>query len=606
MIRVIILLTLLGIAVTLPACGSGHSTSPGGDTPPEDDYTIPPYDILRHGLDLEGVWANEAGSVTVGEMGLAFLTVPEGRFLLPVPTTATLTDVWVTPDGTIFITAESGGGLNSRVLWYRDGQIHAYSSGATPFKAVRGVHPHGWLPVFASTGGTVFWFDGYRWEVLPDVAPTPILDLWPLSTGDMWASTTSGVSFYGGASHAFSTIHYDGSWYEGISGVAVDSVMTIGGPPGTWRIWKLNQDDEFEPVYNSSSRLYDICWFEQDYAFAVGAEGTTVEMSGADWIPRHVDPPVDLKAVAPWKQGDDRFAVAVGDSGGVFNFSAGQWTGGSSPKITCTELMGISPSLMFALHDGRLMEYDGNWHALPEAGLLTLHDFFCLDEDTVWAVGKRDLDTFTARYDGAAWSTQWLNSLEGANDIWAADNDHVFIACDIGTVYSSAGFWAPMIAVQPVQNLHGVWGASPTSVYVVGDGGAIGHWDGSSWTTMDSGTDANLTAVWGSADNNVVAAGHDGVVIRYDGVSWASLESRLEDAITMLWCDGPDNIWVVSEAGDVEHHDGTGWEERNPQLDPIGLTGIWGQGEDLFILAEHDFLLRYQPPPAELEESLTR
>lgn len=605
MIRIIILLALLGVAAVLAACGPGSSTSPDS-TPPEDDYTIPPYNILRHGLDLEGVWANEAGSITVGEMGMAFLTVPDGRFLLPVSTTGTLTDVWVTPDGIIFISAESSEALGGRVFWYQDRQMSNYGAGATPFATVRGVHPSGWLPVFASSGSTVHWFDGQGWDVLQDTAPIPILDLWPLTTGDMWVSTTGGIAFYGNSIHEFSTIHYDGSWYEGISGVAVDSVLAVGGPPGAWRIWKLNQDWEFEPVYNSSSRLYDICWLETDYALAVGADGTTVEMNGSNWIPRHVDPPVDLKAVAPWKRGADRFAVAVGDSGGVFEFSAGQWTGGSSPKITCTELMGLSPSLMFALHDGRLMKYDGDWHALPEAGLLTLDDFFCLAEDALWALGKRDLETYYARYDGETWAMQWLNSMEGANDIWAADDDHVFIACNFGTVYSNVGYWAPMIAVQPVQNLHGVWGASPTSVYVVGDKGAIGHWDGATWTTMDSGTDVNLTAVWGSADDNIVAVSQEGVVIRYDGVSWASLESRFEDAITMLWCDGPGNIWVVSEAGDVEHYDGAGWEERNPQLDPIALTGLWGQGEDIFILAEHDFLLRYQPPPVDLVESFTR
>lgn len=607
MMRVVLAVLLLGFPIfVLIACSSSSNpANPGADPVVEDDFTIPPYNVLRHGLRLEDVWANEVGSITVGELGMAFLTTPDGRFMLPTPTSYDLMSTWVTPDGFIFIGSATGD-HGSYMYRFQDGRRVATSGKIRSFLATSGRLPSGNLPVYTALGRGILRFDGHNWEDMDGLAPSPIEDISPLFSGDIWVAWRGGVSLYDIRTQRFSTQLQDGSWYEGISALAVDSVMTVGGPVGAKRIWRLNQDFVFEPVHNSPERLFDICWLEADFALAVGEDGATVEWNGANWIPRHMDPPVDLKAVALWKEGGARHAVAVGDSGGVFDFFEGQWTGGASPKITCTELTGGSPSLMYALNEGRIMKYDGDWQPLPAAGSLALHDFCCQDGDTVWAVGKQDIDTFYARYDGTSWYTMWISSMGEANDIWAADNHNVFIACDNGTVYGSASFWAPMSVVQPVQHLRGIWGASPTSVYVVGDNGTISHWDGFTWTPMDSGTDHDLRVIWGSSDDNVVVGDWLGTVWRYDGDSWTSLGRPLRLGVDLLWCDGPDNIWAVDGDQTVAHYDGTGWEERDPQLNQIEITGMWGQGEDLFILAEHDMLLRYQPPPVDLAKRLVR
>ncbi len=605
MIRIVTLTALLiSTSLLLLSCFSGNSTSPvSTPTLPGVAFTIPPYDILRHGFDLEGVWANETGSITVGEMGMAFLSTADGRYWLPAGSDYQphlhLTDVCAVPDGTIIITSKDEDSATNAVMWYKDGRRQFETGGgAIGYGAVASSSSGiGGYPVYAIVGPHVHRFKE-KWEFLGTSALGDNYDIWAHDFNSIWVAGQGGIQ-YGNSEGVFTKYIDDfGSHYDGISGVAVDSVMAVGGRLGVERILMFT-GDEFNPVYNSPERLSDICWVEQDFAIAVGAEGATVEYDGSNWIPRHVDPPIQLWAVAAWKESDQRRAIAVGDSGGVFTFSDGQWTGASSPKITCTELMGVSPSLMFALHDGRLMKYDGDWHELPAAGTLVLHDFFCLDQDTVWAVGKQDIDTFFARYDGTSWYTQWISSMEDAHDIWAADNRNVFIACDYGTVYSSAGFWAPMTAVQPVQHLRGVWGESPTSVYVVGDNGTISHWDGSIWTQMTSGTSSNLLAVWGSSDQNVVAVGDDGTVLRFDGNSWIDLASGLpSDNNPMVWCDGSANIWVCTSNGNVAHYDGAGWERRDTQLSRFQHTGMWGQGEDLFILSEHDLLLRYQQPPA--------
>ena len=590
---------LISTSLLLLSCGVTPS-QPGEDGPPSGiTMTIPPYDILRHGFDLEGVWANELGSIRVGEKGMAFLATADGRYVLPTLAKDQLTDVWAVTDGTIFITTEKEeNDSSSMVMWSRELRWHSFPSTA-PFHAVTGTFTGGGsYPVFTIKSNVIHRFDGDEWSPLKVTPLHESLDIWAYDSESLYIAATNGVTFRNN-NGSYTWVHTGGS-FDGISAVSLDSMMVIRELDGAWDIMMRSMIG-FNPVFNSAAPLKDLCWVEQDYAIAVGGNGTTVEYDGLGWIKRSVDPPVNFKAVAAWKESGQRCAVAVGDSGGVFTLTGNQWAGVSSPKITCTELMGVSPSLMFALHDGHLMKYDGDWHKQPPAGTLQLHDFFCLDEDTVWAVGKQDIDTFFARYDGTSWYTQWISSMEDAHDIWAADNHNVFIACDYGTVYSSAGFWAPMTVVQPVQHLRGIWGASATSVYVVGDNGTISHWDGSVWTRMTSGTSSNLHAVWGSSDQNVVAVSNDGTVLRFDGNTWRSMAAGLTpDSNPMVWCGGADNIWVGTSKGKMVHFNGAGWEPRDTQLGDFIHTGMWGMGKDLFIIAENDLLLRYQPPPVDM------
>ncbi len=595
---------LISTSLLLLSCGTTPS-QPEDDGPPSGvTTTIPPYDILRHGFDLEGVWANEWGSIRVGEKGMAFLATADGRYVLPTLAKDQLTDVWAVTDGTIFITTEKEeNDSSSMVMWAKELRWHSFPS-TTPFHGVTGTYTGGGsYPVFTIRLNVIHRFDGDEWSALSATPMNISLDICAYDSESLWIAATNGVAFRNN-NGSYTWVHTGGS-FDGISAVSLDSMMVIRELDGAWDIMMRSKTD-FKSVYNSVDPLKDLCWVEPDYAIAVGGNGATVEYDGSGWIKRSVDPPVNFKAVAAWKDSGQRHAIAVGDSGGVFTYTSGQWTGISSPKITCTELMGVSPSLMFALHEGRLMKYDGNWHELPAAGTLSLHDFFCLNEDTVYAVGKQDIDTFVARYDGATWSTSWISSMENAHDIWAADKNHVFVACDYGTVYDNRfGYWAPTTVVQPVQHLRGIWGASATSVYVVGDNGTISYWDGSVWTQMTSGTSSNLLAVWGSSDQNVVAVSDDGTVLRFDGNVWSPMASGLEpDSNPMVWCDGTNNIWVGTSTGKMVHFNGTGWDPRDTQLGDFIHTGMWGIGKDFFILAENDLLLRYQPPPAEV--SMTR
>lgn len=603
MFRIVKLVVLLFAASALEACLGSSSTSPDEGGPPVtgSEYTIPPYNVLRHGFDLKGVWANELGSITVGEMGMAFVTIAEGRFMLPLSSSNTFTAVSVAAPGIVFIGTEPGV-VSARVYWLQNGRANFRATSSVT--ALSGVHPMGELPMYESHGAQIAWYTGTNWFASRPSGPNDITDICSPSAGSVWLSFYGGLGYYSASGDSYEYFVQDGNWYDGISSLSITSALAVGGPVGARRIWEFDGQDTFVPVYNSPERLYDICWIEPEFAMAVGEDGATVEKDGDNWIPRHVDPPVDLMAVWPWMEGSARHAIAVGDSGGVYTFAEGQWTGGHSPKITCTELMGVSSDLMFALHEGRLMKYDGEWHELPQAGALDLHDFCCVSEDNVWAVGKSDIDTYAAHWNGTNWQTQWFSSMENANDVWVAETGQVFVACDYGTVYSSQGYWAPMSVIQPVQHLRGIWGASASSVYVVGDKGTISHWDGSVWTPMESSIDVDLISIWGSGDDNVVAGAEDGSVLRFDGTSWFSLNAQHQSEITMIWCDGPTNIWVNDIFGQVEHYDGTGWKSRDPRLDPGRITGIWGQGENFFILAENDLLLKYQVPPSSMVQGL--
>ena len=614
MIRIALIASLLAfLSMHLVSCGSGDATSPdGGDDiiPTGTAFTIPPYEVLRHGFDLKAVWASSQGLLSAGEQGWACVSTPAGRYLLPTLRTEALTACWVDQMSTVF-----HGTANSYVQWFKDGRRQSQMLFAG-VKALMGAYgdptPY---PVYAFTEfGDVYAFMGDGWERKFDNGSGILnyTDFWANNANCLWTSCSNGLFF--GDLRLFDPNNYvkylDG-WYDALSAIACDSVLAVGGGPGAWGIQMLaGMDFDFHPVYNSESRLRDVHWVDDDYAIAVGDDGTSVIYDGASWDRQTVFPPVHLTAVSAFKDGGDRRAVAVGDSGGTFTYALGQWTGAACTKITCTELMGVSPDVLFALRQGRLMKLDGQWEELPQAGNLALHDFYCLAEDDIWAIGAQGIDTFVCHYDGAVWQTWWLSSMGQAHEIWVADDGRVFVAGDYGTVYSNYyGSWAPMSAVQPVEDLSCVWGASASSVYVAGKNGAIAHWDGSLWTAMVSGTSSDLIAISGSSDDCVAALTYSGPLLVFDGDSWSAVDIpdvELADYKSFLWCSGPNSIWVGKANGRVGHYDGSAWERRDTQLDYLLHTGMWGQGDDLWLMGEYDLLLRYRLPPADLIASLGR
>ncbi len=614
MIRTITLgILLAAVSFLLYACGSGSPDAPddGDDGPTGSLYAIPPFHVLSHCMNLQGVWANELATITVGEMGMVFITTSAGRFLLPTDVNTKLNDVWVSTMRGVFVVGDAAQAFSAGVAMRFEGDRRIAMWGLnSDVPAVHGYESRAGVYVYAATNTYIHnWGNSGYFDQYGDVG-IHIYDVWSFPNEHVYVGAMGGVYLGGGLSD-FGKV-YDGTTgpYYGVSGIAVDSVMAVGGAVGNYEIvWLAGTENDFERVYSSDKQLLDICWADHDWAVAVGKDGANVLYDGDRWISLFIDPSLDLRAVAAWKVDSEKFAVAVGDSGAVFRYANDDWEGGASPRVSWNDFMGVSPSVMYAIGDGRLFRYDGGWSREPLAGNLALTDLYCLAEDSVWAIGRVLMDNFVASYDGASWVTHWIASLETANDIWAADFDHVFVACDFGTVYSSVGSWAPMSVIQPVQHLRGIWGSSPTSVYVVGENGTICRWNGSMWTPMASGTTEHLLAIHGSSEQNIVAVGANGTVLRNAGNEWTAMHPAIDDSLTLVWCDGPDNIWAASPAGAVIHFDGAGWMRTNTQLnlrayDTRGIThnAIWGAGEDLYIATDDGFLLQYRQAPTTLDD----
>jgi len=99
MFRIIFATFSLAVVIFLGSCSGDDPAEPGGGNGGGNGtgvaYEIPPFEVVRHGISLRGVWTDGEVTVTVGGWGIAFVQSAAGRFILPVnecasPATVTL------------------------------------------------------------------------------------------------------------------------------------------------------------------------------------------------------------------------------------------------------------------------------------------------------------------------------------------------------------------------------------------------------------------------------------------------------------------------------------------------------------------------------------
>lgn len=99
------------------------------------------------------------------------------------------------------------------------------------------------------------------------------------------------------------------------------------------------------------------------------------------------------------------------------------------------------------------------------------------------------------------------------------------------------------------------------------------------WRAMTSPTQTKLLALWVAADDSVYAVGDAGVVLHYDGTSWTPQPGPSSDTLTGIWGSGSELV-VVASNGNAFHYAGGAWQSIAPLLDslqsPERLFGVWG------------------------------
>jgi hypothetical protein len=606
MMFLLVALAGLAFAATFSMVGctsDGDPANPGGpgtDVPGEA-YVIPPFKVLLHGIELYDIWKDGEAILSVGGLGKAFFITDAGRFILPTGKNYTLYGTWLGESGPVYMVGYASNDEYA-VLRYANGlKYDELLDGIERPRAVYGGKSDGLAHVIARSE---IWFGptDLGW-MRQDTFADELHGVCSLTSGPTFIAGRSGI-YSNETPPTWSRVYESTDFCLGIDSLDPDGIMAVE----TDKIIVREGEGDFEVVFVAGTPLLDVCWAAPDWAVAVGKSGAIASFHGSTWSLSQMDTPHDLRGVTAWKEDEQRFALAVGSSGSEYRYAGGEWTGGYESNARWEDLMGTGSGLpLYGIQRGNLVKYSGEVEDLPTPTDIDLSDLYCTAEDSLWVVGESNIDKFLLRYEDGTWYSTWLTSMNTISDIWVADRENVFVACDYGTVYQSVpqgGGMAPASVVQPAQHLHGIWGASAGSVYTVGDNGTISHYDGALWTEATSGTEAHLRAVWGSSDTHVVAVGDGGTVRRWNGDDWLAMDPGVDADLMMVWTDGPGNIWAAAEDGSLVHFTGGGWEAVPSGMEPADIVALWGGGDDLWIAGGSGMLLEYVDQ-AEIPSSLT-
>jgi hypothetical protein len=485
----------------------------------------------------------------------------------------------------------------------------------------------------------------YLSTLFPFQRESSVVDVWANSKNMVYAAGFWGIyrgvpKKPGGFIHDWELFRVTTSACTALSGLTDDDVVGISMADTHWV-----HGNDVDMVHRDDLYWTDICWatvawavqvgFDPDGGYSVLFDDPLVDHEGRD---RRILTKERLNAVAAWTVGADKYAMTVGEAGVEFKLADmandvndGFWsedglakrdsTGGIADWTDLSVAPDVLDAALYGLRGGQVVKcslsvpgFPGT--VLPRPGDLVPYQIFCSGEDDVWITGIEPggIDWWVSHFDGQGWSGQWMSSMDQPRDIWVADPQNVFVACDNGIVYRMGGIQTFMPAVTPPQHLYGVWGTSADSVWVCGANGTVSHGvriGPSAWTwtkvPLDPVTNVHLWAIDGSGKDNIVAVGEFGTVIRYKDGTWSDFSppaTLLPGSVrlTMVAALHPDDVWIASPDGFVLHWDGTDWIKWTTGM-PSRLNALWGRdghGGDVWLAGEDDLLLRQADPPAVL------
>jgi hypothetical protein len=260
-----------------------------------------------------------------------------------------------------------------------------------------------------------------------------------------------------------------------------------------------------------------------------------------------------------------------------------------------------APHDVFAVTEGAVLHYDGNyWRAMDAGGCGCASEFYAVwgsDGRDVWAVGAFGA---AAHWTGGEWNEVEIPDVgqEDLYAIWGSSAGNVWAVGSNGIIAHYDGVdWSTQAVDGFTEGLNGVWGSGPNDVWAVGDGGSILHYDGVSWSEAATFPVLGLLAVWGTGPNDVWAAGAEteeaGVLYHWDGASWSQVTDPEIALAPMLsgWSSGPNDVWIATLA-DVVHWDGDAWT-RMPVGAGAPLYGITGTSAgNVFTVGDYGTIAR--------------
>jgi Big-like domain-containing protein len=222
-------------------------------------------------------------------------------------------------------------------------------------------------------------------------------------------------------------------------------------------------------------------------------------------------------------------------------------------------------------------------------------------------------------FDGQAWSTQLLNTMEfralsGSGSLGAYAGGGEFVT-PCGQFSSGASIarllhydgtsWQPAAGFSPECNagVRGLWVGS-TSAVATGSGGDPlnrGPLSGRIWRLVGGVWErelvgdplTSLQGVWGVSDDDIYAVGLAGLVMHFDGTSWTPIATGNDLNMESVWASSATDVFAVGASGRIIHFDGNGWTIQNSGTTE-NLGEVYGNSPtNVFAVGRNGTILHY-------------
>lgn len=200
-----------------------------------------------------------------------------------------------------------------------------------------------------------------------------------------------------------------------------------------------------------------------------------------------------------------------------------------------------------------------------------------LDADHAWVVGKTlyeqgvKVTGFVYSWDGTRWAKEY-GTEDVANDVFALDSTHVWVACDGGGIrFFDGKDWIILPGLEDEDCLS-VAAAGADRVWVGTRDGIIHMYDGATWSTTYEGAAPVRDIYAYDRDHAWAAVGdaatREGRVLYYGGNSWDTQYTASSGALMAVSGTGPDRVWAVGNRPSADYalldanvyfFDGTSW-----------------------------------------------
>lgn len=501
---------------------------------------------------LYGVWGTEVDNAwAVGEQGAIVQWDGYAWFQRSSGTGLDLLAVWGTDANNVWTVGKGG-----TILKWDGTRWSPQTSGTSvALYAVWGSDARNvWA---AGEGGTILKWNGTSWSPQMSGTATLLNGIWGSDARNVWAVGEEGIRKWDGASWSKQACRGCNNRISTVWGVAANSAWAYSS--GVLIRWNGTEWFAESSLPDRATDVRVVWGIDADHMWGIGQGGTLYKKETAGWVSTRT-------AWHEWG-GNLKYIHGV-DENNVF---AGGW-----------DLNGVRST-------ANILKWNGtSWTDLtPQTGLLS--GLWVGSAKNVWIGGVTAGPSYTqyvTMWDGTEWTnrkgfippaaprsiggsgpsdvlipsgtefwrwdgTMFTNlGVGGAEAIWTYDANNIWMAGG-GTVAAYRGK-GPM-AVWPPKPLHALWGTSPDNVWAVGEDGTIMQCaSGKICNPQPSGTTKNLRGVWAKSTSAAWAVGDAGTLVEWDGMSWILRINGLSIDLLGIWGSG-NEVWIVGEHGAILH-----------------------------------------------------